>query len=458
MNAAVRSPASPAAPRGGSTAVVPWRLAWLLSRPGKSGGPTTLLPVVAFGLVTTLLLTVLAGALSFLRWQDELAFLYQLLAVLALILLVLPLLTLGGSAARLSARRRDDRLATLRLLGATPATVAGITIIESTVLAAAGALAGVAGYRLLGPAGQLLEFRGEAIGGAYWLNPLVVAAVVAGVVLLAAVSAAVGLRKVVISPLGVRTRQAPAKMHWLRALVAAAVVLAGFIATNAGYASTAVAVAFVLGTFAAGLAVLNLIGPWAVAMMGRRQLKKATTAEKLLAARSILESPKAAWRQVSGLAMTSFVAVFGGTGVAMTDGTSAPASGPEQFLSGDIRTGILITIVVSFIMVACSAGVNQAAAVLDRADLYISLDKLGMQQKTMDDARTRTVMLPLLLVSIGSAAVSAVLIFPLAGIALVMAPVSVLIILACLAAGILMVWAGLRATRPVLGKVLAAGT
>ena len=100
-----------------------------------------LLPVVAFGLVTTLLLTVLAGALSFLRWRDELAFLYQLLAVLALILLVFPLLTLGGSAARLSARRRDDPLATLRLLGATPATVAGITIIESTALAAAGAVA-----------------------------------------------------------------------------------------------------------------------------------------------------------------------------------------------------------------------------------------------------------------------------------------------------------------------------
>ncbi|MEV7649793.1 permease [Arthrobacter sp. NPDC089319] len=460
MSAPAVSPASPAvpdAPRGGSTAVVPWKLAWLLSRPGKSGGGTAVLPMVAFGLVTTLLLTVLAGVLSFLRWQDELAFLYQLLAVLALILLVFPLLTLGGSAALLSARRRDDRLATLRLLGATPATVAGITIIESTALAAAGAVAGVAGYLVLGPAVQLIPFRGEPIGGAYWLGPLAVLAVVAGVVLLAAISAAVGLRKVVISPLGVRTCQAPAKMHWLRALLAAVVVLAGFFAMNAGYASTAVAVACVLGAFAAGLAVLNLVGPWAVAVMGRRQLRKAATAEKLLAARSILEFPKAAWRQVSGLAMTSFVAVFGGTGVAMTDGAPGPVSGPEQFLSGDIRTGILITIVVSFVMVACSAGVNQAAAVLDRADLYTSLDRLGMPRITMDAARTRAVMLPLVLVSLGSAAVSFVLIFPLAGMALVLAPLSILTIVGCLGAGILLVWAGLRTTRPVLGKVLAAG-
>ena len=124
---------------------------------------------------------------------------------------------------------------------------------------------------MLAPAVQLIPFRGEPIGGAYWLSPLAVLAVVAGVVLLAAISAAVGLRKVVISPLGVRTRQAPATTHWLRALIAAAVVLAGFIAMNTGYASTAVAVACVLGAFAAGLAVLNLVGPWAVAVMGRRQ-------------------------------------------------------------------------------------------------------------------------------------------------------------------------------------------
>ena len=45
---------------------------------------------------------------------------YQALAVIALVLLVVPLVSLGGAAARLSARRRDDRLATLRLLGATP--------------------------------------------------------------------------------------------------------------------------------------------------------------------------------------------------------------------------------------------------------------------------------------------------------------------------------------------------
>ena len=44
------------------------------------------------------------------------------------------------------------------------------------------------------------------------------------------------------------------------------------------------------------------------------------------------------------------------------------ADAQSRMLVSDIRTGVLITIVASFLMVACSAGVNQAAAILDRRD------------------------------------------------------------------------------------------
>ena len=53
-------------------------------------------------------------------------------------LLVVPLLTLCGAAARLSTRRRDDRLATLRLLGAPRRMIAQVTVLEATFLALAG--------------------------------------------------------------------------------------------------------------------------------------------------------------------------------------------------------------------------------------------------------------------------------------------------------------------------------
>lgn len=221
-----------------STATVAWRLAWLLTRRPSQRTGTVALPVVAFASVTTLLLTVLAGAWSFLRWEDEVGFVYQLLAALALVLLVVPLVSLGGAAARLSARRRDDRLATLRLLGATPGLVRQITVIEAAGLALLGAVAGVVGYLGLGPLVSLIPFRGEPIGAAYWLPPLVVLAVVAGVGVLAALSAVVALRQVVISPLGVRTRHTPPPLHWVRAAGGLLVVAMAVVALSSPYAST----------------------------------------------------------------------------------------------------------------------------------------------------------------------------------------------------------------------------
>ena len=77
------------------------RVAWLLARPGTSGFATLILPATTFAIVTALLLTVLGGAQSFWTWTDDIAFTYQLLAVVALVLLVVPLASLGGAAGSL---------------------------------------------------------------------------------------------------------------------------------------------------------------------------------------------------------------------------------------------------------------------------------------------------------------------------------------------------------------------
>ena len=96
------------------------RVLTLLLRPAKGENAVLALPVVAFGVVPALVLTVVGGAQSFWTWTDDYAPVYQALAAIALVLLVVPLTNLGGAAARLSARRRDERLSTLRLLGVTP--------------------------------------------------------------------------------------------------------------------------------------------------------------------------------------------------------------------------------------------------------------------------------------------------------------------------------------------------
>jgi len=404
-------------------------------------------------------LTVLAGALSFFSWRDDTALTYQALALVALALLLVPLLALGGSAARLSARRRDERLATLRLLGATPAFVARLTVLESAALALAGGVLGVVGYLALLPGVALIPFGGHPIGlAALWLGVPVVLAALAAVVLLAAVSAALGLRGVVISPLGVRTRQKADGVHWIRAAVTAAVVVAAFLAMSALQLAGGVIVilAVLVGAFGGTLAVLGLVGPLVLRGVARRGVRRATTAEQLLAARSVLESPKAAWRQVGGVAMTSFVAVFAGSALAVVDALSSgqTADAASLLIAGDIRTGVIITLVVSFLMVACSVSINQASAVLDRRELYVGLDRIGMPLRSMDRARSRAVLSPLLVVTIGSSLVAAVVMLPLTGAALLLAPLSLLTIGCSLAGGVALVWAGLRLTRPVLRRVL----
>ena len=436
------------------------RVLALLLRPAPGQNAVLALPIVAFALVTALVLTVVGGAQAFWSWTDDMAGLYQALAAIALVLLVVPLAGLGGAAARLTARRRDERLSTLRLLGVTPMGVGVATVIESLLVAAAGALAGVVVYLALSPAIGLIPFRGEALGAvSVLLSPLAVIAVVGGILLVAVGSAALGLRRVVISPLGVRMRSAVSSVHWLRAVVAVSVLALAFLLIKAfpsaaGLTTTIVVIA---GLFAAALAVLNVVGPWVLKVSASRQLRRAESPERLLAARAVLDSPKAAWRQVSGIAMASFMAVFAGTGVSLMslmDGEGASAQ--DAALVTDIRTGLIITLIGSFLMVAASVGVNQAASILDERELHRSLHHLGVPLETVDSARRRAIMSPLLITAIGSALCAAVLVFPLLGMAVIAAPVSLLTIATVVAMGMGVVWATTRITRPLLARSFQA--
>lgn len=432
------------------------RVLALLLRPAPGQSAVLALPIVAFALVTTLVLTVVGGAQSFWSWTDEMAGLYQALAAIAIVLLVVPLASLGGAAARLSARRRDERLSTLRLLGVTPLGVGVATVVESLLVAGVGTVLGVLGSLLLSPLIGMIPFRGEPLGlDGVLLPPLTVIAVVVGILLIAAGSAALGLRRVVISPLGVRMRSTVSTVHWLRAVIAAAVLVLAFALIKvfpsvAGLTTTIVVLA---GLFAAALAVLNVLGPWVLKVTATRQLRRAERPERLLAARTVLDAPKAAWRQVSGISMASFMAVFAGTGVSLLSLMEGEGSSTQDAtLVADIRTGLIITLVGSFLMVAASVGVNQAASILDERDLHRSLHHLGVPLQTVDAARRRAIMSPLLITAIGSALCAAALVFPLLGIALITAPVSLLTIATVVAVGISMVWTTTRVTRPLLAR------
>ena len=432
------------------------RVLALLMRPSPGQSGVLLLPVVAFGVVTALVLTVVGGAQSFWTWTDDYAPLYQALAAIALALLVVPLMSLGGAAARLSARRRDERLSTLRLLGVTPLGVGVATVAESVLVAGTGALVGVLGHLALSPLIGLIPFRGQPLGlDAVVLPPLSMLAVVGGVLVVAAASAALGLRRVIISPLGVRLRTTASPVHWVRIVIgvcgiALAFALVSLVPQVAGLVTMIVVLALIFG---AALALLNVIGPWVLKISATRQLRRAEAPERLLATRIVLDSPKAAWRQVSGIAMASFMAVFAGTGVSLMNVMSGEgADSADMAIAVDMRTGLIITLVASFLMVAASVGVNQASSVLDERALHRSLHRLGVPLETVDRARRRAIMSPLLITAIGSALCAGVLVFPLLGIAMIVAPASLLTITLVVAVGIGVVWTSTRVTRPLLAE------
>jgi hypothetical protein len=190
-------------------------------------------------------------------------------------------------------------------------------------------------------------------------------------------------------------------------------------------------------------------------LQARWRLRRASRAHQLLSARSVLDSPKAAWRQVSGIAMAGFIAVFAGTAVALLE-VSGTGSAADVQLAVDIRTGMTITLVTTFLMVAASVGVNQAAQILDRRELHRSLQHLGMPIETVERARRSAIMSPLLFVAIGSGVCAGAMIFPLLGIALITAPVSLLTIAVVIGAGIGIVWLSTLATTPLLGRTFTA--
>ncbi|HEY2166843.1 MAG TPA: FtsX-like permease family protein, partial [Jatrophihabitantaceae bacterium] len=126
-----------------------------------------------------------------------------ILAVVAAALLF-PVLLFIGNATRLSAARREQRLAAMRLVGATPRQTAVVSTVESSLAAAVGTAFGFAMFFAARPAIAGIPFTGARFFvGDLSLNLIDVLAVGLGIPVAAALAARLALRRVTISPLGV---------------------------------------------------------------------------------------------------------------------------------------------------------------------------------------------------------------------------------------------------------------
>lgn len=243
---------------------------------------------------------------------SDLLMIYRQLTYVAAALLVFPVAGLLGASARLSATRRAERLATLRLLGASTGQVTVAAVSEVAAIAVVAAVVGVVLQWIAAPALAAIELGGSAwFAGDLRPGPATVAGIVAGVAVLATLSALGGMREVVIGPLGVVRRQRAGSARLLRLLGLAGGV-AVFAAANGARQVTPAALAglvFGVGVLAMFGAV-SLVGPLVVRLLGSGMARSARTPATLLAGRRLLDDPRGAFRPAAGLTMAVFVAGF----------------------------------------------------------------------------------------------------------------------------------------------------
>lgn len=300
---------------------------------------------------------------------------YQIMALIASVLMVVPLLVFGGAAARLTVARRDQRLAALRLVGATPWQVVMMTVAEAVITAFGGAVLGLVLYGAAVPLLSRIEMAdGSWFAADLWPGILPVLGVLLAVPLLVGLSAVIGLRRVVVSPLGVAKRETPPAMRFVR-VVALFVILIAVPLSFRGTSTTVVA-----GVLGLAFLGVNLVGPWVVGVIGRITTRTARRPARLLAGRRLVDDPKSAWRTVSGVALTGFIAGF--------VGLLSPSS---DLLGGPPSTAGLRLVVPD---AQAAALAEQAGERLSGAGIDAHVKTSGRPESGRAKERTLTISLP----------------------------------------------------------------
>ena len=224
--------------------------------------------------------------------------------------LLLPVLILIATASRLSAARREERFAAMRLVGATPRQISVVSAVEAVVAAVAGVAVGFALFFVFRPLLYHVPFTGAPLAqGDLSLHWIDVVLVVIGVPVAAVVSARLALRRVQISPLGVSRRASsrPPRIVRIIPLLAGIAVLAYFDAAGKPGAIGGQLLELLVG-FVLLVVGLVLAGPWFTTAGSRLMVKRASRPATLIAGRRLLDNPKAAFRFISGLVIALFVA------------------------------------------------------------------------------------------------------------------------------------------------------
>lgn len=295
------------------------------------------------------------------------------------VLVVGPVLVFVVLVTRIGAARREQRLAALRLAGATRWQTAVTAGTETAVAAIGGALLGLTGYLAARPivAARLL-FEGLPFPHADLLAPPgQVAAALLGVPMVALGTTLVALHRIQVTPMGVRRRVRRRPPQTWR-LIPLGAGIAGILPLAEQPADGAVRTLGVLSPLSI-LVGLVLAGPLACLWISRAMARFSRGAGPLIAARRIGADPSAAFWAVSGVAL----AVFAATVVAMTAaGERAAGGNPGQSLSS-WSAGLRWVMIFVLLVAACSLTVSTVDALMARRQPFALLRASGVRLGTL---------------------------------------------------------------------------
>ena len=379
----------------------------------RRGALADVLPIIAFAAETAIIATVLGGAAAFfgrsaaapvtMTGESSIMPFLSFCAFIASALLVPSAVGLGGSAARLSLARREQDLATMRLVGGTSGQVGSVAVLDVVAQSLLGAVIGIGAHVAVTPALTRLDFGIAPFSVAdllmpVWAYPVLVLALV----VLAAGSAGVSLMGVVLSPLGVARDSRVVRLSVMRLVVWAVLIIGFVLFMNVGAAimgqsgGGAMAIVIVVLFVAAIVAGINVVGPFIVWVSALALAKAAPFPSLMVGARRLAGDPRAGWRAVSGITFALVVAGF-----LTVSATLGEASNPEEtMMFTAMNTGGLLTLGIAAVLAAVSTGVTQTARVIDQAPRLRAQHIAGAEVAQLHRARLAEIAVPVLLSSI----------------------------------------------------------
>jgi hypothetical protein len=289
--------------------------------------------------------------------------LLTLLSWVGIIVLLVPSLVLVASSARLTAARRERRLAAIRLAGATPGQVTSMVASETVLSAGIGALLGLGISPALHGLATFVPWAGGTwLASDFSLPVGLLVLIVLAIPALVVLAGVLGLRRVLRNPLFATGGHSVKPLRWWRLL---ALPIAGafflYAVVTAGHSSSGPSL-LLFGLFLL-VASAMVVGPWVTSAVGGTFVRAWRRPSSLLAGRRLRNDPKGAYRASAGIVLAVFT---GSMALTLLPSFDSLAGGGRQYVDS-----VLYADVTS----------NQAKTVVDKANA--ALARYGQQERAL---------------------------------------------------------------------------